>query len=107
MRAAGIFRNVAADAADGLRGRIGCIEITVVLNARGHIEIDDAGLDEGAGVGEINLENAVHAREADDDAVFHGQRAAAQARARAASDKGNFFAMTQADDGLHLLRGIR
>ena len=75
--AAGVFGDVAADAADGLRRGIGSVEIALREDARGDVEIDDAGFDDDAGVGEIDFEDAVHAREADDDAVFYGERAAA------------------------------
>ena len=107
MRAAGIFGDVAADAADRLRGGIGRVEIALRLDAAGDVQIDDAGLDDDAGVGEIDFEDAVHAREADDDAVFDGQRAAAQAGAGAARDEGDLFAMADADDGLDLCGGSR
>ncbi len=75
--AAGVFGNVAADAADGLRGGIGRVEIALREDARGDVEIDHAGLDDDAGIGEIDFEDAVHAGETDDDAVFYGERAAA------------------------------
>ena len=68
-------------------------------------EVDDAGLDDDAVVGEVDFEDAVHAREADDDAVFDGERAAAQAGAGAAGDEGDAFAMAEADDGLDLFGG--
>lgn len=77
MGAARVFGYVAADAADGLRRGIGSVEIALREDARGDVEIDDAGFDDHAGVGEIDFEDAVHAREADDDAVFYGERAAA------------------------------
>jgi len=75
--AARVFGDVAANAADGLRGRIGGVEIALRLDAGGHVEIDDAGLDDDSGVGKIDFEDAVHAREADDDAVFDRERATA------------------------------
>ena len=53
--AAGIFGDVAADAADGLRGGIGRVEIALREDAGGDVEIDDAGLDDDAGVGEIDF----------------------------------------------------
>ena len=102
MRAAGVFGDVAADAARGLRGRIGGVEIALGEDASGDVEIEDAGLDGDAGVGEIDFEDAVHAREADDDAVFHGERAAAEAGAGAAGYEGDVFAMAEAEDGLDL-----
>src|SRR5438105_4921369 len=93
MRAAGIFSNVATNAADGLRRRVRCVEVFVVLDASGNLEIDDSRFDDYASVREINFEDAIHAREADDDAVFDGQRAAAQAGAGAACDNFFFFMM--------------
>src|SRR5580700_7947071 len=75
--AAGVFGDVAADAADGLRGGIGGVEIALREDPGGYIEIDYARLDYYAGVREIDFEDAIHAREADDNAVFHGECAAA------------------------------
>ncbi len=106
MRAAGIFGDIAADAARGLRRGIGRVEIALRLDAVGDVEIEDAGLDDDAGVGEIDFEDAVHAREADDDAVFDGERAAAEAGAGAARDEGNFFAMAEAENGLDFGGGV-
>ncbi len=77
MGATRVFGYVAADAADGLRGGVRGVEIALRENAYGDVEIDDPWLYDDAGVGEINFEDAVHASEADDDAVFHGERAAA------------------------------
>ena len=76
VRAAGIFRHVATDAANRLRRRIGRVEILLWLDAAGHIEIDDSGLDHHAGVGNVNFQNAIHARKAENDAVFHRKRTA-------------------------------
>ena len=105
--AAGVFGYVAADAADGLRGGIRGVEITLRLDARGDVEIDNAGLDDDAGVGEIDFEDAVHAREADDDAVFYGERPAAKASAGAAGYEGDAFAMAEAEDRLDFGGGGR
>ncbi len=106
MRAAGIFGDVAADAANGLRTRIGSVEIILRRDAGGDVQIDDAGLDDDVGVGEIDFEDAIHAREADDEAVFDGERAAAEAGAGAAGYEGNFFAMAEAEDGLDFSGGV-
>ena len=106
VRAAGIFRDVAADAADGLRRRIGGVEILAGKNAGGDVGVDDAGLDGGARVFKVDFEDAVHAGEADDDAVFNRERAAAESGAGAASHERNFFAMAEADDGLDLFGGV-
>src|SRR6266849_3110045 len=94
--AAGIFGNVAADAAHGLRGRVRRVEVFVRLHAPGDIQIDDAGFDSYARVGEIDIQDAIHAREADAYAVFDGQRTATEACAGAASNEGDAFAMADA-----------
>ena len=107
MRAAGVFGHVAADGADRLRGRIGRIEIAVAGDALGDAGIDDAGLDHHARIGDIDFENAIHARQADDNAVRDRQRSAAEARAGAARHERNPFAMADAHHGLHLLGGSR
>src|ERR1700730_5823355 len=77
--AAGVLGDVAANAADGLRRRVGRVEIFLWRDAAGDVEIDDAGFDDHAGVGEVDVEDVVHAGQADDHAVFDGQGAAAQA----------------------------
>src|SRR6266851_5521605 len=99
------FSATLADAADRLRGRIGRVEIFLRLNASGDIQVDDAGLDDHASVQKINLEDVIHSREADNNAILNWESAATQARARAARDKGNFSPMTQADNCLDLLSG--
>src|SRR2546427_13231096 len=86
MRAAGFFRDVAADAADGLGRRVRRIEVFLRLDASGDIQIDDARFDDDARIRKIDFEDTIHAREADYNSVFDGKRAAAQARARPARD---------------------
>ena len=107
MRAPRIFRDVSADSANGLRRRIGGIKIFLRLDDAGDVEIEDAGFDDDAGVRDVDFKDAIHAHEAEDDAVRDGERAAAQARAGATRDEGNFFAVADADDGLDLLSGRR
>src|SRR5437870_297530 len=79
MRSPGILGDVAADRADRLRRRIGRIEISVREYALRHMRIDHPRLDNDARVGNIDLENAIEPRQADDDSAFGRQRAAAQA----------------------------
>jgi len=55
----------------------------------------------------INLEDAIHSRQADDDSVFNGQRAAAQAcPPEAARNEGDSFTVTDSNNRLNLFRGI-
>ena len=77
MRAAGIFRDVSADAADRLRRRIGRVEIFLRRDASGNVEIDDPRFDDHACVREIDFEDTIHSRQANDNPVFNGERAAA------------------------------
>src|SRR5215467_2346792 len=89
VRATGVLSNVAADGANGLRGRIGGVEIVLCGHAAGDVEIDDSRLDNSARVGQIDFEDAVHARETDDDTVLDRKRAAAKACTGTAGDKGD------------------
>src|SRR6516162_8157842 len=95
MRAARVFRHVAANGADRLRRGIGGVEITLRGDPLSYVRIDHPGLDDDLPVGKIDTENAVHARQADNDAARGGQRTSAQARAGAAADKGNFVPGTE------------
>ena len=70
VRAAGVLRHVAADAAHRLRGWIGSIKETVGSNPLRDVRVDHARLDHYARVREVNFQDAVHARQADDDAAF-------------------------------------
>src|SRR6516225_3708344 len=107
MRAAGVFRDVAADAANRLRRRIGCVEIILGRDATGDVQVDDSGLYDNTRVRKVHLVDAIHACQAQDNAVGDRQRTTAQARARTARNERNFFAMAEAHDGLHLLGGRR
>ncbi len=106
MRPAGIFRDVSADAADRLRRRIGRVEIFLRRDASGDVEIDHPGFDDHASIWKINLEDAIHSREADHNPVFNGECAAAQARAGAARNERDSFAVTDSNDPLNFFRGI-
>ena len=86
-----------------LRRRIGRVEIAVRGDALRDVRIDDAGLDHDALVGNVDVEDAVHAGEADDDAALGGERASAEAGAGATADEGNLVPGADTNDGLHLL----
>ena len=77
------------------------------LDAASHVEIDDTRFDHNARIGNIHFKDVIHARQAEDNAVFDGKRAAAQAGAGTARDEWDFFAMADAQDGLNLLGGVR
>ena len=104
---AGVLGDVAADGADGLRAGVGRVEEALRGDGGGDVGVDDAGLHGDLLVGEIDVEDAVHAGEADDDGAFGGERSAAEAGACAARDEGDVVLRADADDGLYLLGAAR
>ena len=99
VRSAGVFGDVAADGAGALAGGIGRIEITAALDRQRDIQIDHAGLYDGALVFEIEFEDAVHAGEGDHQAAFARNRAAGESGAGAASHEGHVEFPRQFDQG--------
>jgi hypothetical protein len=84
VRAAGIHADIAADRAGELRRRVGRVEEAVGGNLVGNAQIGDARLHARRAVLVIDLENARHLRDADDNRVFLGDRAAGKRCARPA-----------------------
>lgn len=68
----------------------------------GQIGIDDAGLNDGALIFDVDFEDAIHAREGNDDASVARQRAAGESSTRAASNDGNVMATGDLDDVDHV-----
>ena len=85
VRAAGVLGDVAADRADDLRRRVGRVEVRRP-DGGGDLDVRDAGLHDDALVGQVDLEQRAHPRQRDQDPVLDRQRAARQARSRAARD---------------------
>ncbi len=79
--AAGVFGDVAADGAGLLAGGIGREVEPEMRDMLRELQVDHPGLHYGALVLNVNLENAVHAREGDDNAALLRDRAATQSRA--------------------------
>ncbi len=104
---AGVFGDVAADGADGLGAGVGRVEEAVWGDGGGDVGVDDAGLDGDLLVGEVDVEDAVHAGEADDDGAGGGKRSAAESGAGSAGDEGDVVLRADADDGLDLLGAAR
>ena len=102
VRSAGVFGEVAADGADDLRGGVGRVEEAGAADELGDLRVGDAGFDGDESVLEIDGGDAVHAREADDDAAGRGERATAEAGACAACDERNVVLCADADGGLDL-----
>jgi hypothetical protein len=98
VRAASVFRYVSADGAGALAGGIGREVESGVGDGGGQIRIDDAGLDNGPLIFDVEFEDAIHARERNDDAAVSGERAAGEAGAGTASDDGNVMAIGDFDD---------
>ena len=86
VRTAGILGDVAADGAGALAGWIGRVKVAAALNGERDVQIDHAGLDNGALIVEVDFEDAVHAREGDHEPALERDRAAGQSGARAAAD---------------------
>ena len=82
VRAAGVLGDVAADRADDLARRIGRVVAAERRDVLRDLEVGDARLDHGPQVRDVDVEDPVHARQADDDAVRDRQRAAGEAACR-------------------------
>jgi hypothetical protein len=112
VRAAGVFGDVAADGGGFLAGRVGREIEAGVLDRAGDVEIDDAGLDDGALIFEIDFEDAIHAREDEHESAGAGECAAGESGAGAAAedrgvvsggefyDLGDFGGRGREDDGV-------
>ncbi len=107
MRAAGVHGDVAADGAGELARRIGRIEEARVSHRVRNGEVGDARLHGRRAVVKIDVENPVHARQADHNRVTSGQRAARQRRAGAARHNLNPVLAAIFKNATHFRRGSR
>src|SRR6516225_11682535 len=107
VRAAGVLGHVASDGAGALAGRIGRIEIAGVLNGQGQVQVDHTRLDHGSLIAEIDLEDAVHARERHGDAAFSWDGTAGKPGAGAAAYQRHFELTPDFDDGRNLFGRTR
>ncbi len=103
MQPAGIFRHIAADGAGDLAGGIGRVVEAVGLHRLGDVEVGDAGLDHHAAILIVDLQDALHAPHADQDAVLARQRAAGQRGAGATRHDGHALALRIFQDFADLL----
>ena len=103
--AAGVLGEVAADRADLLARGVGGVEIPLAGDCAGYVEVRHSGLDDDTLTLDVDLDDSVHPRERDDDAVRDRQRATREPRPRAAGDEGDAFAGAQAQHRLHLAGG--
>jgi hypothetical protein len=104
VRAAGVFGDVAADGAGFPTGRIGGEVETVRFGGAGELVIDDARLDDGALIFDVEFENAIHAREDEHHAAGAGERAAGKSRAGAAANDGEMVLCGEFDDARDMIR---
>ena len=106
VRTTGVFGDVAADGAGFLAGGIGSKIEAGVLDGASDIEIHDAGLDNSAGILEIELEDTVHPGKHDHDAAAARECAAREACSRAAADNGHVVLGRELDDARDIFRGV-
>ncbi len=104
VRTAGIFRDVSADRARFLAGRIGRKIQAQVLDRAGQVQIHDARLNNRAKIGRIDFEDAVHAREDHHDAAVARNGPAGKARASAAAHDWSLEAIGEANDPGYVAR---
>ena len=102
VHAAGVLGDVAADRAGDLRGRVGRIVETLVLDRLGDGEVGDARLHHGAAVVIVHLEDAVELAHGEQDAVLQRQRAARQRGTAAARHDLDVHGASQRHDLRHL-----
>ena len=107
MRAAGVLGDVAADGAGFLAGWIGREEEAMAERLFGQLEVDHARLDQRGAVFAVDLEDAVHSRQADDDPALLRDRPAGETGAGAAGDDRQTSLASQENDLRHLLGGRR
>jgi hypothetical protein len=85
VRPAGIFRDIPADRACTLTGRIRSVKILRTLYCQGHVEVDDPWLHDGALIVQVKLGDAIHARKGNHHATRAWDGPTAQAGAGAAA----------------------
>ncbi len=106
MHAARVLGDIAADRAGDLARRIGRVVEAGMLNRVSDAEIGDARLDDGAAIGEIDVEDAVELAETEEHAVGERQGAAGQRGAGAARHDLDAFLLAIAQDARNLIGGL-
>jgi hypothetical protein len=99
VRAAGVFSDVAADRAGFLAGGIRREMEACMCDGGAQVRVHDAGLDGGALIGEVNIEDAVHPGEDGENSALAGERAAGEPRTSAATDDWDLMAIGNLDEG--------
>ena len=105
--AAGVGGHVAADRAGPLARRIGSIMISGPFQCVGQPDVDDAGLDDGVAVAEIDLQNLPHACQGNHHPAPHRQATAGQAGAGSAWQEAEAVAIAKPHDRRPPVRWFR
>ena len=103
VRAAGVFRHVAADGARPLARRVRRVVEAAVRHGQRQVQVHQPRLHHGALVAVIDFQDLVHAAHLDDDAAFERQGAATQPGTGAARHERDVVPVGQLDDVHHLL----
>ena len=107
MNPAGVFRDIAADAADDLGGGVRCVKQSVAGSRLGYAQVGNTRLYSGEAIVRVHLQNLVEGGEVQEYAVGVRHGARAEARGGTASNNGHSQIVADPDDGLHLLDGLR
>src|SRR5262249_1899891 len=105
--AAGVGGDVAADGAGPLAGRVGGKVIPVRLQVIRQPQVDHARVDDGVAVAVIDLEDALHPCQRQDDPAADGQAPSGEAGPGPAGQEGYVEFVADADDVHDLLGGGR
>ncbi len=102
-----ILRHVPTDGAYGLGRWIGGVEVAMRSHRIRDLRVDHSRFDDHPLVGNIDFEDAIHAREADDNAALSRQRPTTEPGPCSTRDKRNPVLVADANDRLHLLGAAR
>jgi hypothetical protein len=102
VRAAGVFRHVAANRAHLLTGRIRRVVKAMRGDLTCDLEIGDAGLDGDTAVRNVDIENTIQSRETDEQPAWNRQRPSRQSAAVATRHERDVMTMAEAHHRLHL-----
>ena len=104
VRAARVLGEVAPDRADLLARRIGRVEVALRRHGPCDVEVRHARLDDDPLALDVDLEDPVHPRDRDDDAVRDRQRATREPGAGSARDERDAVPRAQPENRLHVSR---
>ena len=107
VRAAGVFRHVAANRAGLLAAWIGSVEQPEMRHRFRNLDVRYARLDHRNAVRGVDLEDAPHSRGGDDDSTAMRHRTAAQPRARPSRSHWQLKFVAEADNSGGLIRPVR